>query len=240
MSSIPVNADAAISADRQWQSQAFHTLLSERHSCRAYLPQQVENSVIDQILAMAQRTASWCNSQPWQILITRGAGTERFRAALYEHAARAKPDPDFPFPREYRGEYLERRRECGFQLYDSVGITRGDREASARQGMENFRFFGAPHVAVLTTDESLGTYGAVDCGAYVGNFMLAARSLGIASIAQAAIATQSQFIREYFALGDDRRVVCGISFGYEDESHPVNRFRTSRVSSGDVVRWVDE
>jgi nitroreductase len=225
---------------KEAREEAFDALLAERHSCRAYLPQPVEDRVIIRILELAQRTASWCNSQPWQVLITRGEGTERFRRALYEHAINTKPDPDFAFPTEYRGVYLERRRECGFQLYESVGIERGDRIASARQGLENFRFFGAPHVAIITTDEPLGIYGAVDCGAYVSNFMLAAQSQGVASIAQAALATQSKFIRAYFGLGEDRRVVCGISFGYEDRTHPANQFRTSRAKLSDAVTWIDQ
>ena len=133
----------------------------------------------ERILALAQRTASWCNAQPWQLAITRGAGTERFRQAMFAHA-REPAAPDFPWPREYQGAYLQRRRECGFALYESVGVARGDREGSARQTLENFRFFGAPHVAVVSTAEALGIYGAIDCGAYVANFMLAARSLGVA------------------------------------------------------------
>jgi hypothetical protein len=74
------------------------------------------------------------------------------------------------FPREYRGAYLERRRACGFRLYEAVGVARGDREAYAKQGFENYRLFGAAHVAIVTSDEALGTYGAVDCGAYVNKF----------------------------------------------------------------------
>ena len=53
--------------------------------------------------------------------------------------------------------------------------------------------FGAPHVAIVTSDEALGVYGAVDCGAYVSNFMLAAHSLGVGSIAQAALAGRMQW-----------------------------------------------
>jgi nitroreductase len=215
-------------------------LLCERHSCRGFLPDPVEQPTIERILKLAQRTASWCNSQPWQLVITSGEGTERFRDALYKHVASAKPNPDFEFPREYRGVYLQRRRECGFQLYDSAGIARGDREASARQAMENFRFFGAPHVAIITTDAPLGVYGAVDCGAYVSNFMLAAHCLGVASIAQAALATQAEFIRSYFSLPEERLIVCGISFGYEDRENPVNGFRTSRADYNDAVTWVNK
>ena len=83
---------------------------------------------------------------------------------------------------------------------------RGDREAYAKQGLENYKLFGAPHVAIITSDEALGTYGAVDCGAYVNNFLLAAQSLGVASISQAALASHSKFVREHFGLGDDRLV----------------------------------
>jgi nitroreductase len=173
------------------------------------------------------------------VIVTSGAATERFRDGIVKHAATAKADADIPFPREYRGAYLARRRECGFQLYESVGIARGDREASGRQGMENFRLFGAPHVAIVTSEEPLGTYGAVDCGAYVGNFMLAARSLGVATIAQAALASHSKFVRSHFGIGDDRVVVCGISFGYEDAAHPANGFRTRRATVAETVTWVD-
>lgn len=214
-------------------------LLTRRYSCRAFLPDPVPQETLERIVTMAQRTASWCNSQAWQVVITRGAATERFRTALLAATDNGAHDSDIPFPREYRDVYLARRRECGFQLYDSVGIAKGDRAASARQGRENFRLFGAPHVAIISTPEPLGTYGAVDCGAYVANFMLAARSLGVASIAQAALASRSTFVRRHFGIPDDRQVVCGISLGFEDGGHPANGFRTRRAGIGDVVTWVD-
>ncbi len=193
---------------------------------------------MESIFKKAQRTPSWCNAQPWKVIVTSGEATERFRAELFEHAKKGvAPNPDFPFPREYRGEYLARRRECGFQLYEAVGVKRGDRDAGDRQRLENFRFFGAPHAAIVTTDEALGVYGYVDCGAYVNNFMLAARGEGVASIAQAALAAYPDLVRAHFGLAKDRWVVCGLSFGYEDPAHPANRFRTSRAAEADVVRW---
>jgi nitroreductase len=215
-------------------------LLGTRHSCRGFLSDPVPRPVISRILAIAQRTASWCNAQPWQVIVTSGAATERFREACYRHADSNPPaKPDFPFPREYRGPYLARRRECGWQLYESVGVKRGDRAAAARQALENYRLFGAPHVAIVTSDEALGVYGAVDCGAWVANFLLAAESLGVAAIPQAALAAYPDFIRAHFGLGPDRLVVCGISFGYEDKSHPANSYRTSRASLDEAVTWLD-
>ncbi|MDX3906799.1 MAG: nitroreductase [Pigmentiphaga sp.] len=220
---------------------SIERLLHERWSCRGFQPQSLPRETITRILALSQRTASWCNTQPWEVIVTSGQGTERFREALSAYVAtQPSAHPDFDFPREYPGVYRERRRECGFQLYESVGVQRGDRQASARQGALNFRFFGAPHVAIITTPEALGVYGAVDCGAYVSNFMLVAHSLGVATIAQAALAEYSAFIREYFSIPDERRVVCGISFGYADMAHPANQFRTRRVPADEAVRWVEE
>jgi nitroreductase len=212
-------------------------LLAERYSCRAFRAEPVPRATIERILRLAQRTASWCNAQPWQLVVTSGAATERFRAALLRHAEAQEAAPDFPFPREYRDAYLARRRECGFQLYAAVGVARGDRVGARRQSLENFRLFGAPHVAIVTSDEALGVYGAVDCGAYAGTFTLAARSLGVAAIAQAALAAYPDFIRAHFGLPEGRRVVCGISFGVEDKAHPANGFRTSRADIGEAVRW---
>ncbi len=112
--------------------------------------------------------------------------------------------------------------------------------AYAKQALENYNFFGAPHVAIIHTDEPLGIYGAVDCGAYVGNFMLAAQALGLGTIPQAALARHSGLIRRHFNLADDRKVVCGISFGFADNAAKVNSYRTSRASVDDTVTFLDE
>ncbi|MDX7527464.1 nitroreductase family protein, partial [Enterobacter hormaechei] len=81
------------------------------------------------------------------------------------------------------GVYGERRRASGYGLYTGLGIERSDKEARLTQMLENYRFFGAPHVAVITSDAGLGTYGAVDCGGYVATFLAAASSLGVATCA---------------------------------------------------------
>ena len=216
-------------------------VMAERFSCRAFQPQAVARPTIERILNAAQKTASWCNSQPWRLEITSGAATTRFRDAMYGAASSGQSmSGDFPFPREYRGVYLERRRESGFQLYNALGIPRGDRAGYAHQALQNFNFFGAPHVAIVHTDEALGVYGAIDCGGYVTSFMLAAQALGIATVPQAALAFHSELVRKHFGIGDDRRVVCGISFGFPDPEHKANSYRTTRASIADTVTFVDE
>jgi len=218
----------------------FEKVVRGRYSCRWYQKTPVARDIITRILEVAQQTPSWCNCQPWQVLVASGAAIERFRVALHTHAAQGVPtNPDFPFPLRYEGIYRERRKVCGVQLYQALAIGREDKSAAAQQSLENFRFFGAPHVALITTEDELGVYGAVDCGLYVSNFMLAAQNLGVASIAQAALASYPDFIRNYFKLPLNRKFVCGISFGYADASHPINAYRTARAAEHESVTWVE-
>lgn len=218
----------------------FRQLVAERYSARRFLDRPVPRQTMLDILTLAQGSASWCNTQPWQLTITCGDGTRRFREALLERVAAGTPEtPDFPFPEEYLGIYRERRKACGVALYQSVGIGKEDRQGAAAQSLENFKLFGAPHVAIVTTDARLGLYGAVDCGLYLANFMLAAKSFGVDTIAQAALARHGGFIREFFGLSAERRMLCGISFGYADAEHPANRFRTERADAKEVVAWYE-
>lgn len=228
------------------EAQVLARLIAARRSCRGFLPQPVPRTVIETMLRTAQGAASWCNSQPWQVIVTEGDATDAFRDALYAHASQAnwadqrerREQPDFPFPLRYAGIYKERQRETGWALYRSVGVAQGDREGSGRQVLENFRLFGAPHVMIVTTEADLGIYGAIDCGSYLANLMLAAESLGVATIAQAALAGCADFVRAYFDIPANRRIVCGLSFGYEDPDHPANSFRTTRAALSEVVRFV--
>jgi nitroreductase len=214
-------------------------LLAARYSCRAFKPDPVPRATIERVLNAAQKTASWCNSQPWQVAIFSGEAARSLGEDMYKAAGGGGHGmTDFPFPREYRGVYLDRRRESGFQLYNALGIARGDKAAYHKQMLENFRFFGAPHVAIVTSDEALGVYGAIDCGAYVGNFMLAAQAAGLATIPQAALAGYSDIARKHLGVGDDRKVVCGISFGFAAASHAANSYRTSRASIPEAVTFI--
>jgi nitroreductase len=231
--------DSIVENSTQEPIDVIEDLLAARFSCRAFLPKPVPRATIERILLAAQKTASWCNSQPWRLEITSGEETRKFRDVVYGAASGGRPNSgDFPFPREYRGVYLDRRRESGFQLYNSLGIPRGDKAGYAKQALENFNFFGAPHVAIVHTDEALGVYGAIDCGGYVTSFMLAAQALGVATIPQAALAFHSGVVREHFGFGDDRRVVCGISFGYPDREHKANSYRTTRAGLADTITFV--
>jgi len=215
-------------------AEVLDRLLADRFSCRGFTDEAVDEDVIVAILESAARTPSWCNVQPWQVDVVSGEAVERLRAELMADPTLGS---DYPFPPGYEGEYAERRREVGWQLYRAVGVERGDRDASAREMLRNFEFFGAPHVAIVTAPEPLGTYAAIDCGLFVQSFLLAAQARGVATVAQAALAQKSDVLRRWLDLPSDRLVVCGIAFGHADPDHPANSFRAGRASLDELVRF---
>jgi nitroreductase len=219
------------------QADVLEQLLTDRWSCRGYLPEPVPHQRIERLLNMARRSPSWCNTQPWTTYVCEGKSTDNFRAAVIAEASRGKPTPDIAFPSRYTGKSQERRQAVAWQLYDSVGVKRGDFEASNAQTAKNFDFFGAPHVAILTSHAELGTYGVLDCGLYLDSFLLAAQSLGLGAIPQAALAIAAPAARTFFDIPDDQIVVCGISFGWPDLDHPANRFRAERAGLDETVVW---
>ena len=212
-------------------------LMQARYSCRAFRPDPVPDDVITRIVDTARHTASWNNTQPWQLLVTRGAETEAFRQALLSEVQSGKPGPDMDWPESYPDELGARRRTCGYALYNAVGIAREDREARARQSMRNFELFDAPHVAILHIPKVLGAYGALDAGGFLTAFLLAATAEGVGTIAQAAVAAYPDMIRSHFGLPEDRVILCAISFGYADESHPVNQYRTEREPVDEILTF---
>lgn len=227
-----------LSVETMTDSVVLDSLLGNRHSCRRFEDREVPRPILERILELAQKTPSWCNVQPWQVSLVSGQSRSQLANSLIDAANDGDKHPDFAPPSEYHGVYRDRRRESGFALYASLGIERGDLGRRREQSLENFRFFGAPHVAVITTDERLGTYGAIDCGGYVTALLLAAESLGIAAVPQAAIAMYPDIIRRELDLEASQRVVCGVAFGYEAAEDPVNSFRTGRAAVADAVDWL--
>lgn len=214
-------------------------IVSKRYSCRGYLEKEVSQLDIEEIVTVAGRAPTWCNAQPWKVIVTRPPTTQAFAKDLMKEAATTDMVPDFPWPTSYSGIYRERRQVCGYQLYEAVGIDREDRIARNKQMMENFRFFGAPHVAIITSDRELGPYGAMDCGGFISLFTVAAQAKGIATVVQASVTGYAPFIRNYFDIPKSRLIQTAISFGYADPKHPANSFRTDRASIPDVVTVFD-
>ena len=152
--------------DREGVPVTFRDLMEQRWSCREFLPEPLGDDTLTDLFTTAQRTASWCNTQAWGVHLLGGEPLADFGKQLTEHVAERPADlsPDVPLPAQYVGAFAERRRGAGYALYESLGIERSDHAARTAQMLRNFDGFGAPHLAVMTSDRDHGVYGAVDCG----------------------------------------------------------------------------
>ena len=65
----------------------------------------------------------------------------------------------------------------------------------------------------------------------------AAQAAGVASVAQAAVASFAPMLHEMLEIPQDRLILCAISFGYADPDHPANRFRTTRAPLPEFTDW---
>lgn len=214
--------------------------LRERRSVRGFFrDREVPEAVLREALELAQRAPSNCNVQPWRVFVTRGAATERVRRALLERFDAgdfgAPEDPVDTFPGEYRPLQIA----CAVEMYGHMGIGRHDGEGRLRAARRNFELFDAPHVAVVCMEKHFGLGVALDVGTWVQSFLLALTARGVGACPQAALRNYADVLRRELAIREDLRVLCGISFGYEDAAVPANATRQRREPLERNVTFVD-
>jgi hypothetical protein len=187
---------------------------------------------------MAQRAPSWCNIQPWRVWVTAPPVTCLLAGALGEAARAGLPAPDVPFPMEYPEPYLTRRRACGHALYAAMGIARADRARRYDAWLRNYALFGAPHLAVVAQDRSLGQYGTLDVGVWLGTLLASAAVLGIDTCAMASIAAYPAVLRRDLGIPPELAVLFGVALGREDPGVPANQCLQGRDPVDANVQFV--
>ena len=212
-----------------------------RYSVRAFLPEPVPRPLIRRILETAGRAPSGSNIQPWHVFVVDGpplkALTDEIQAE-FDANGPGKREYNY-YPVDWREPYLARRRACGFGLYATLGIQRGDKAAMHAQHRQNFNFFGAPAGLVFTIDRELETGSWLDAGMFVQSVMIAAREFGLGTCPQAAMANFPDILRRRLAIPGQQMVMCGMALGFPDESAKVNSFRTEREPVDAFAHFVD-
>lgn len=199
--------------------------IRSRRSVRRFLPTPVSAASIRHILELAARAPSGNNVQAWRVHVVTGTALRRLGQAMLEEA-RDNPQACVPeysyYPDQWVEPYLGRRRQCGYSLYEVLGIGRDDSERRQQQMLRNFTFFDAPVGIMVTTDRRLNTGSFMDLGMFVQNLMLAARGQGLHSCPQAAFADLHHIVRQHLELGEEELLACGLSLGHADEQAPEN------------------
>ncbi len=218
-------------------AQLFDTLVAQRRSCRAFLPDPVPQDELEQVFTAALGAPSNCNTQPWLVQVASGTVLESLRRRLPEAFAAGEISQDFPYDGNYSGVYRERQHEAASALYSSLGIGREDKAERMAAFMRNFSFFDAPHVAFLFLPEPFDVREAADVGMFAQTLMLSMTAHGLASCPQTALSFLAGTVRDALEVPDSQRLLFGISFGYPDPEAAVNRCQTSRAVLSDLVTF---
>ena len=220
-------------------SMSLAEALRRRRSVRGFRPDPVPPAVLEEVFGLAQLAPSNCNIQPWKAFVASGPVRDELRRRMVDQVSRGVPiRPDFEHLPHFEGVYRRRQVDCAVELYNNMGIARDDREGRARASLRNFELFDAPHVVFIGMERQFGVTVALDVGMYIQTLMLVMTSYGIGSCAQGSMRYYPDDVREVFAEPDSTAILCGISFGYEDESVPANRTRVGREPLAANVRFM--
>ncbi|MGP3769838.1 nitroreductase [Streptomyces sp. SDT5-1] len=212
-------------------------LIRGRHATRAFRPDPVPEETLREIFSLAGAAPSNSNAQPWRVEVVSGAARERLADALRAAHAERRTSVDFPYSEGmYAPVHQTRRAAFGAELYVALGIGPDDHTARAAYDAESLRFYGAPHVAFLFVDGEGDARLAADVGAYMQTLLLALTAYGVDSCPQGLLSFYADTVRTELGVSGGKLLV-GISFGYGDETAPVNRVRTERAALGSTTTF---
>jgi nitroreductase len=207
--------------------------LLTRRSVRAFLPTPVDRGTVEELLALASRSPSGSNIQPWKVRVVAGETRSRLSNAILSALDRdgyEKHQREWNYyPVNWREPYLARRRKIGWDLYGLLGIRKGDFEGTEKQRRRNFEFFGAPVGMIFTLDEDLEIGSWLDLGIFIGALATAARGRGLDTCPQAAFADFHAVIRASLGIPEKEIIICGMALGHADPDAAENRLVTERA-----------
>ena len=226
----------------------FSNFLASRRSTRDFLSTPVAPEILERILKDSLTAPSWSNTRPFKVAVASGEVRDRISSEFLSrwsvlskvmrkgilnklrivYSRYGLPTSNHSIARPYPAELKPRAERVGREMYETFGVTRGDRVARDQQWAKNYSFFGAPVELFVYVHKSLHVYAASDAGLMMQNLMLSAHAHGLGTCAQGAVAIWDDVVRKEFEIPRDYRLLCGIAMGYPSDS-PVNNFRANRI-----------
>lgn len=210
--------------------------MRDRRSIRAFLPQDVPDGTISELLDEARWAPSWANAQAWDVFVLRGDALARYKAMMSDLLPSDQvPDPDLPmtqrdeWPEHILARMMYRRVTPGAQAQSSPSPWTGLAEA-----------YGAPCMLLFAVDERLAAeYACFDEGLLVENVCLAAHDRGLGTCIMAMAVRYGSALHELVPQAAGRRFVVGVALGLADPASPINQIPRERCPLEDIVTFVD-
>jgi len=212
--------------------------LTTRRTIRAFKPDHIDRELLENILEPALHAPSWANTQPWEIFVAAGEPLERLRNAYAENLKNCVPrNPDITMPREWPDACRTRMEALKAERTEILERECKDPASMPDLMQMNYKLFNAPTVVYLCMDRCLTPWSLFDLGAMSHGIMLAAEEHGIGSAVAVTLAAHPDLIRKELGIPETLAIVIGIALGHPDPDHPQNKFRSTRRSLGEAVRF---
>ncbi len=221
--------------------QTFEEVVRGRKSIRGYLDKPVPRELIEEIVALAMRSPTSMNTQPWHFHVITGEPLDKIRKGNTERILAGEPDSrEFRRGEPFAGVHRERQIEVAVQLFNEMGIARDDKDARQDWVLRGFRQFDAPVCVIVTYDRELSGSDdtAFDCGAATTALVNAAWSRGLGCVINSQGIMQSPVVREHAGIPDDQVIMKAVAMGWPDPDFPANRVYSNRKDMGETARFV--
>lgn len=221
--------------------QTYDEVVTGRRSIRGYLDKPVPRALIEEILALAVRTPTSMNTQPWHFHIITGEPLDRIRMGNTERILAGEPDSrEFRRGNPFAGVHRDRQVGVAKQLFTAMGIARDDPAARQDWVLRGFRQFDAPVCVIVTYDRDLSGSDdtAFDCGAVTTALVNAAWSRGLGCVINSQGIMQSPVVREHAAIPDDQVIMKAVALGWPDPDFPANAVVSERKRIDEAARFV--
>jgi len=212
-----------------------------RRSVRGFLSDPVSKEIIEKIIEDSSWAPSGSNTQPWKVYAVSGLDRDRLCDEVTSGLEK-NPNDETPqyqyYPVKWREPYLTRRRETGWGLYSTLGISKGEREKAFKQQLKNYDLFGAPVGLFFTMDNDLELGSWLDCGMFIQNIMISSRGFGLETCPQAAWVYHHELVRKVLPIPESEILICGLAIGYEDKNEVANTFRPGRQKVNEFTKFL--
>ena len=212
-----------------------------RRSIRGYKPDPVPESLIKEVLALAMRSPSSMNTQPWNFTVVTGEVLDRTRKRNTERNLAGIPHSrEFRIGAPFAGQHRDRQVGVAKQLFAAMDIAREDTEKRQDWVLRGFRQFDAPVCIIITYDAVLADSDdtAFDCGAVTTALVNAAWSRGLGAVINSQGIMQSPVVREHANIPDDQVIMKAVALGWPDDSFPANAVVSERKTVDEAVTFL--
>ncbi len=211
-----------------------------RRSIRRFLPQNVPEETIRELISDALWAPSWGNTQQYEFVVATGDALQRFKKENREALMSGeKPEPDVPMPEKWPETLKKRYVHVGKSILTSLSIPREDKIGRMNYYGDMFSLFSANALLIVMVDKDiLLEYAMLDVDIFIQTFKLLAHARGLGTISLAASVSYPRIVRRIFNVPESRRIIIGTAVGWPDNDAPVNNFERRRDPVEMFVRWV--